>query len=82
MKIEIAFPKLKDAYKAVSLIRDLPDLAVWDIRVTPMPENRALVEVPQVLIDRQPSVPRILRSHGGIMTVARPIPSAASPQGR
>ena len=68
MDVEVRFPKLAEAYKAASRIRDLADIAVWDIRVMPLEGNRALVVVPQVLLDRQPTVAEILRKHGGLMS--------------
>jgi hypothetical protein len=64
--VEVRFPKLAEAYKAASRIRDLADIAVWDLRVMPLEGNRGLVLVPQVLLDRQPSVADILRKHGGM----------------
>ena len=67
--MEVRFAKLGEAYKAVGRIRDLADNAVWDIRVTPLEGNRGLVMVPQVLLDRQPSVVDILRRHGGISSM-------------
>jgi hypothetical protein len=66
MDVEVRFPKLAEAYKAASRIRDLTDIAVWDIRVMPLEGNRGLVVVPQVLLDRQPTVAEILRKHGGL----------------
>lgn len=66
MDVEVRFSKLDEAYRAASRIRNLADVAVWDVRVTPLDGNRGLIVVPQVLLDRQPSVAVILRKHGGI----------------